>query len=148
MKLSSNKVILLVEDCPEDYEATMRAFKRSNLKNPIFRCKDGQEALDYLYHKNQFQDRDRFPKPCIILLDLNLPKVDGKEVLLKIKSDKEIKSIPVIVLTTSDDEIDIQKCYEYGANCYIQKPVDLLKFFDAIQKLSEYWFEVALLLKE
>jgi len=148
MKLPANKVILLVEDSPEDYEATMRAFKKSNLKNPIFRCKDGQEALDYLFNQNQFQDKNQFPRPCIILLDLNLPKVDGREVLQKVKSDPSLKTIPVIILTTSDDDIDIQKCYELGANSYIRKPVDLINFFESIQKLSEYWFEVVLLLKD
>lgn len=148
MQLTSDKIILIVEDSPEDYEATLRAFKRPNLINPLYHCVDGLEALDFLQHKNAYQDKAKYPRPHVILLDLNLPKMDGREVLRRIKEDPELKSIPVIVMTTSNDDLDIQKCYDIGANSYIHKPVDLQKFIEAIQKMVDYWFGIVVFPKE
>jgi CheY-like chemotaxis protein len=139
--------ILLVEDSPEDFETTERAFRRSGLKNPIFRCADGDEALDFLYRRGRYSDPDQAPRPGVILLDLNLPGTDGREVLSEIKNDPNLKQIPVIVLTTSKDERDIEVCYRCGANSYIQKPVDLDGFMKAIERLNDYWFEVVILPK-
>jgi CheY-like chemotaxis protein len=137
--------ILLVEDSPEDFETTERAFRRSGLKNPIFRCADGDEALDYLYRRGSYSDPLKAPRPGVILLDLNLPGTDGREVLSEIKNDPDLKQIPVIVLTTSKDDRDIEVCYRCGANSYIQKPVDLDGFMRAIERLNDYWFEVVIL---
>jgi CheY-like chemotaxis protein len=137
--------ILVVEDNPEDFEATRRAFDRSGLVNPLHRCVDGDDALDFLRHKGAHTDRIANPRPAVILLDLNLPGTDGREVLSEIKADRRLKDIPVIVLTTSSDERDIQACYAAGANSYIQKPVDLRGFVDAIRHLGEYWMEVVML---
>lgn len=139
--------ILLVEDSPEDFETTQRAFRRSGLKNPIYRCSDGDEALDFLFRRGRFSDPDKAPQPGVILLDLNLPGTDGREVLSEIKKDARLKQIPVIVLTTSKDERDIEGCYRCGANSYIQKPVDLDGFMKAIERLNDYWFEVVILPK-
>ncbi len=139
--------ILLVEDSPEDFETTERAFRRSGLKNPIYRCADGDEALDYLRRRGQYSDPDKAPRPGVILLDLNLPGTDGREVLSEIKNDPGLKQIPVIVLTTSKDERDIEVCYRCGANSYIQKPVDVDGFMKAIERLNDYWFEVVILPK-
>jgi CheY-like chemotaxis protein len=139
--------ILLVEDSPEDYEATLRAFRRSGLKNPIFRCEDGDSALDFLFRRGPFADPETSPRPGVILLDLNLPGTDGREVLTEIKKIDGLKQIPVIVLTTSSDERDINACYEAGANSYIQKPVDVDGFVKAIERLNGYWFEVVILPK-
>lgn len=136
--------ILLVEDSPEDFETTQRAFRRSGLKNPIFRCSDGDEALDFLHRKGDFADS---PRPGVILLDLNLPGTDGREVLADIKADPNLQQIPVIVLTTSSDDRDIDACYRAGASSYIQKPVDLEGFMKAIERLNDYWFEVVILPK-
>lgn len=136
--------ILLVEDSPEDFEATQRAFRRSGLKNPIVRCEDGEEALDYLYRRGRYTDAAR---PGVILLDLNLPGTDGRQVLTEIKKDDCLKQIPVVVLTTSADERDISACYRAGANSYIQKPVDIDGFVKAIERLNGYWFEVVILPK-
>ena len=141
----NDKLILIVEDSDDDFYATMRAFKKDgNLSNPIKRCEDGQEALSYL---NQPWGAEHL-KPAIILLDLNLPGIDGRQVLQEIKSNPRLINIPVIVLTTSNDTKDIESCYELGANTYIQKPVRLEAFFNAIQKLKEYWFQIAVLPKE
>ncbi|HEV7519056.1 MAG TPA: response regulator, partial [Thermoanaerobaculia bacterium] len=122
MRNTPNQPILLVEDSPEDYEATERAFRKSGLKNPIHRCTDGDEALDYLFRRGAYADPARSPRPGIVLLDLNLPGTDGREVLETVKADDSLKQIPVIVLTTSADERDVQACYLAGANSYIQKP--------------------------
>jgi CheY-like chemotaxis protein len=137
--------ILLIEDSPEDFETTERAFRRSGLKNPIYRCVDGDEALDFLYRRGRYAGTDEAPRPGVILLDLNLPGTDGREVLSEIKNDPQLKQIPVIVLTTSKDERDIEVCYRCGANSYIQKPVDLDGFMKAIERLNDYWFEVVIL---
>ena len=147
MPNTPNQPILLVEDSPEDYEATLRAFRRSGLKNPVVRCEDGEEALDYLYRRGAWTDPDRSPRPGVVLLDLNLPGTDGRQVLSEIKQTERLKDIPVVVLTTSSDERDIKACYQAGANSYIQKPVDIDGFVKAIERLNGYWFEVVILPK-
>ncbi|HEX9941488.1 MAG TPA: response regulator [Thermoanaerobaculia bacterium] len=140
--------ILLVEDSPEDFETTERAFRRSGLKNPIYRCADGEEALDFLHRRGRFADPSQAPCPGVILLDLNMPGTDGREVLAEIKTDPRLKKIPVIVLTTSSDGRDVEACYRAGANSYIQKPVDIEGFMKAIERLNDYWFEVVILPRE
>jgi two-component system, response regulator len=137
-------LVLLVEDSEEDYEATLRALRRSGLANPIARCVDGDDTLDYLYQRGAYSPLTA-PRPDVILLDLNLPGTDGREVLAEIKKSEQLKSIPVIVLTTSADERDVERCYQLGANSYIRKPVDLDGFLRAIQLMKEYWFEIVLL---
>ena len=134
------QTILIVEDSEDDYEATIRAFKRTNLKNPIRRAASGTEALSIL--------REGDAHPGLILLDLNMPGIDGRRILAIIKSDPFMRKIPVVVLTTSSDERDVEECYALGANTYIQKPVDLDGLFAAIHRLKEYWFEIALLPRE
>lgn len=137
--------ILMVEDSPEDFESTTRAFSKAGLANPIYHCEDGDDALDYLYQRGDYSNPASAPRPNMILLDLNLPGTDGREVLAEIKKDPKLSSIPVIVLTTSSDERDIEACYRAGANSYIQKPVDLEGFFRAIEILRDYWFEISIM---
>lgn len=137
--------ILLVEDSPEDFEATVRALRRAGLANPILRCEDGDQALDYLHRRGAYADPARSPRPGIILLDLNLPGTDGRQVLDEIKAAPDLRPIPVVVLTTSTDERDVERCYAAGANSYIKKPVDLEGFMRAIQRLTDFWFEVVIL---
>jgi CheY-like chemotaxis protein len=117
------------------------------LRNPIFRCSDGDEALDFLHRRGAYADPARSPRPGVILLDLNLPGTDGREVLAEIKADPSLKQIPVVVLTTSRDDRDVDACYRAGASSYIQKPVDLDGFIRAIERLNGYWFEVVILPK-
>ncbi len=139
--------ILLVEDSPEDREATMRALRRAGIANPIPCCGTGDEALDYLFQRGKYADPSPAPRPGVILLDLNLPGTDGREVLAEVKKADHLKMIPVIILTTSTDDRDIQGCYRMGANSYVKKPVDLEGFMQAIQRLKDYWFEVVILPK-
>ncbi len=143
-----SQTILIVEDNDDDYFVTVRAFKKAELGNPVQRCTNGDQALDYLFQRGEFAGADQAPRPGIILLDLNLPGTDGRQVLRTVKADASLKKIPVIVLTTSSARQDIERCYEYGANSYIQKPVDMAGFVNAVSQLKEYWFEVALLPKE
>ncbi len=146
--MNDRRTILMVEDSDDDFFAAIRAFKKAKMANPVQRCTNGEQALDYLYRRGEFAPPAEAPRPSIILLDLNLPGTDGREVLKIIKSDEHLKKIPVIVLTISEAKEDIEACYRHGANTYIQKPVDLLKFFEAIAQLEEYWFEVAILPKD
>ncbi len=139
--------ILLVEDSEDDYEATVRAFKRTNLYNPITWRSSGEEALQYLQHTGPFANEKDAERPGLILLDLNMPGMDGRHVLRKLKEDETLRSIPVVVLTTSSDERDIRNCYADGASTYIQKPVSFEGLIEAIKGLKEYWFEIAILPK-
>ncbi|MDB5385036.1 MAG: rcp1 [Planctomycetaceae bacterium] len=141
----SHLPILLVEDSPEDRLATLRAFKKAGLGNPIYTCVNGDDALDFLYQREGYTDPATAPRPCVILLDLNMPGTDGRDVLHQIKNDERLKTIPVIVLTTSGDVRDIESCYQSGANSYVTKPVDLPGFLLAIQRLKDWWFEVVIL---
>lgn len=131
--------ILLVEDNPDDVKLTLRALKKHNLANKVHVVIDGAEALDYIFTQNQYADRRIEDIPKVILLDLKLPKVSGLEVLEKIKTDERTKSIPVVVLTSSREEIDLIKSYELGANSYIVKPVQFDKFMSSIADLGLYW---------
>ena len=131
--------ILLVEDNPNDVELTLRALKKYNLANRIHVVKDGEEALDFMFAKGKYLHRDTRDLPKLILLDLKLPKIDGLEVLEKIKSTESLKSVPVIILTSSQEEKDIINSYKFGVNSYIVKPVEFKKFIDSVQEIGYYW---------
>ena len=132
-------VILLVEDDPAHAEIVLRNFKDFRLANRIMHVEDGQAALDYLYRKGEFSDPQTSPRPHIVLLDLRLPKVDGLEVLKQIKSDQDLHSIPVVILTTSEAETDRVKAYDCHANSYLVKPVDFIRFVDLMKAFGYYW---------
>ena len=131
--------ILLVEDNPHDVELTLRALKKRNLANTIHVVKDGAEALEYIFATGAYAGRNMNDTPKVILLDLKLPKVDGLEVLRRIKSDERTKTIPVVVLTSSREETDMIESYKLGVNSYIVKPVDFNNFSDAVSQLGLYW---------
>ena len=135
----NDKSILLVEDNPSDVELTKRAFKKSSVVNNLIVGNDGQEAIDYFFGTGQFEGRDTSIQPTVILLDIKLPKIDGITVLRRLKSDELTRKIPVVVLTTSSEDSDLEACYELGVNSYIRKPIDFTEFSDAIGKLGIYW---------
>ena len=134
-----DKIILLVEDNADDEALTIRALKKNNILNEVVVAKDGEEALDYLFGKGKYQGRDTSCMPEVILLDLNLPKISGHEVLARIRSEELTKFLPVVILTTSIEENDKIKSYENGANSYVKKPVDFDQFSHAIQQMGLYW---------
>lgn len=131
--------ILLVEDTRSDAEMTIRAIRKNNISNKIIHLKDGKEALDFLFGKGEYEDRDTNHKPKVILLDLKMPKVDGIEVLTQIRSNELTKGIPVVVLTSSNENPDIEKCYKLGVNSYIVKPIVIEDFVQKISNLGLYW---------
>jgi two-component system response regulator len=138
--------ILIVDDNIDDYDAAIRSFQAAHLDNPVHWCTTGQEALNFLRAEGKYAGHPPV-RPAIILLDLNMPGIDGRETLYLIKQDPSLKTIPVIILTTSSDERDIERCYEIGANTYIQKPVDFNGLVEAAARLKGYWFGIALLPK-
>ena len=134
--------ILIAEDDYDDRLLTQKALRKSHLLNNLNFVEDGICLMDYLYRKGDYVDADRFPFPDIILLDLNMPRMDGREALKLIKNDDHLKSIPVIVLTTSKEEEEVARSYKLGANSYITKPVDFAGFLRAMKVFSEYWVSI------
>jgi two-component system response regulator len=133
------QVILLVEDNPDDRDLALLAFEQSKIANEVVVAENGVEALDYVFGTGVYAGRDAAEAPQVVLLDLNLPKLDGLEVLKRIRSDGRTKRLPVVILTSSDEERDMVESYERGANSYIRKPVDFAQFIEAVQQLGLYW---------
>ena len=134
-----SSVIVLIEDNPDDEALTLRALKKNNIPNEVFVARDGVEALDYLFAEGSFKDSKRNMRPAVILLDLKLPKIDGLEVLKRIRADERTRFSPVVVLTSSSEEQDLFSSYSFGCNSYIRKPVDFDSFVKAIAHLGLYW---------
>ena len=135
----NTRVILLVEDNPNDELLTLRALKKNNILNEVVVARDGAEALDYLFCRGEYEDRNPDVLPQIVLLDLKLPKVSGLEVLQEIRANKHTKCLPVVILTSSNEQKDVLSGYELGANSYIRKPVDYSEFSEAVKQLGLYW---------
>jgi len=136
--------ILIVDDNPDDVELTRNAFKQSKLKVNLHTAEDGEEAVDFLHQKGAFAQA---PQPDLIFLDLNMPRKNGYEVLAEVKQDDKLKSIPIVVMTTSDAQTDIIKSYNLGCNCYATKPVDFKTFCNVIRQIEEFWLTVVKLPK-
>jgi two-component system response regulator len=134
-----NRIILLVEDNPDDEALTLRAFRKSNVANRVVVARDGVEALDYLFSTGSHAGRDPHDVPQLVLLDLKLPRIDGLEVLRRIRSDERTRLLPVVILTSSREQQDLLDGYGLGANSYVQKPVDFAKFLQAVEQLKLYW---------
>ena len=133
------KMILLVEDNADDEALTLRALKKNNIGNTVVVVRDGAEALDFLFCSGVYANRDPRDKPQVILLDLKLPKVDGLEVLRRIRADPSTRTLPVVILTSSKEEQDVVNSYLIGVNSYVRKPVDFIQFVEAIRQLGLYW---------
>jgi len=138
-RVMENKAILLVEDNADDEALTLRALKKNNIKNDVVVAHDGAEALEYLFGTGKFAGRNTDFIPQVVLLDLKLPKVDGLEVLRRLRADQRTKLLPVVILTSSTEEQDRIKGYDLGANSYVRKPVDFSQFIDAVRQLGLYW---------
>ncbi len=134
-----SKIILLAEDNPDDVKLTLRALKKSNILNEVVVAQDGVEAVDYLFGAGKYAGRDTKVLPQVVLLDLKMPRMDGLEVLQRVRADERTKLLPVVVLTTSSEDRDRVESYKLGANSYIRKPVDFDQFVDAVQNLGLYW---------
>ncbi|OKH52049.1 two-component system response regulator [Calothrix sp. HK-06] len=133
--------LLVVEDSNEDFRMLQRLMQRFEVKNPIYRCSDGDEVLNYLYHKGAYDNPRKAPRPSVILLDLNLPGVDGRYVLERIKQDITFRGIPIVVFTTSSNPEDIELCYQKGANGYLIKPMDYKELHNIMRAFVNYWLE-------
>ncbi len=131
--------ILLIEDNPNDAELTLRALKKNNVANKVHLITDGAEALEFFFAKGKYEGRDVTSTPKVVILDLKLPKVDGLEILKRVKADERLKVMPIVVLTSSKEECDVIESYKLGANSYIVKPVDFNKFAESIKDLGMYW---------
>lgn len=136
---TNNKVILLVEDDSADEALTLLAFRRNNIANEIVVARDGAEALDYMFGRGAYEGRDMRKTPVVVLLDLKLPKIDGLEVLRRLRADERTKLLPVVVLTSSNEEQDVIASYRLGANSFVRKPVDFDQFADSVRQLGLYW---------
>lgn len=132
-------VILFIEDDPAHAEITMRNFKKNRISNKVIHLWDGQQALDYLFRQGEYSDPEKSPLPHLILMDLRLPKVDGLEVLAKIRANESLKYIPTVILTTSEADVDISRAYDYNVNSYLVKPLDYDKFSNLIEAFGFYW---------
>lgn len=137
--------ILVVEDSDEDFEALSWAVRKLEITQPMIRCVDGEDALEYLFRRGRYADPGAAPRPALILLDLNLTVADGCEVLEQIKGDERLKTIPAVVWTTSNDPSDVNRCYRGGANSYLLKPVDMQTFLGELEALTRYWFDIVIL---
>jgi CheY-like chemotaxis protein len=138
-------VILMADDDPDDREMTRKALDKNRLANDLYEVTDGEELLDYLHHRGKYAPPALSPVPGLILLDLNMPKKDGREALAEIKADPLLRRIPVVVMTTSKAERDILKTYDLGSSSFISKPVTLAGLVDVVRVIGEYWFQIVLL---
>ncbi|MCG8572979.1 MAG: response regulator [Spirochaetes bacterium] len=137
--------VMIVDDCPEDCEVLEIAFHKYNFHQPLIFIDNGTDAIDYLKKEGKYKTKN-YPLPGMILLDLNLPGIDGRKILKMIKNDSVLKTIPVIIFTSSNEEKDIIKCYELGANSYIQKPIDINELYKIIKTIIDYWFSAVILI--
>ena len=141
MTIKLDEPVLIAEDSDEDFEALKRLMKRMAVQNPIYRCTDGDEVLDFIYQEGEYENSSSAPRPSIILLDLNLPGIDGRDILDRLKHDRNFKEIPIVVFTTSSNPRDIDLCYDMGANGYLIKPMDSDELKRTIKAFVDYWLE-------
>lgn len=137
--MSQQKVILLIEDNQQDELLTIRALRKNNIQNEVIVCRDGAEALEFFFGTGKYEGRDVRVQPQVVLLDLKLPKIDGLEVLRRVRQDPRTRRLPIVILTTSKEDQDVGSGYDLGANSYVRKPVDFNQFAEAVRNLGLYW---------
>ncbi|MEM8676447.1 MAG: response regulator [Cyanobacteria bacterium P01_G01_bin.67] len=133
--------LLIIEDSDEDFAALARIISKTKISNPVYRCKDGEEALEFLYHEGEYADQTLAPRPSLIVLDLNLPGTDGRELLAEIKQNAHLQTIPIVIFSTSSNPKDIDACYRYGISGYMVKPMDINRLNRLVETFLEYWFQ-------
>ena len=141
MKEKQQQPLLIIEDSDEDFTALTRMINKAKIPNPIYRCEDGESALDFLRHEGEYKDELLSPRPSLIVLDLNLPGTDGREVLAEFKSDHNLQTIPVVIFSTSSNPKDVNACYRQGVSGYIVKPMDTKHLNQLVQNFLDYWFK-------
>ncbi|MDJ0635361.1 MAG: response regulator [Xenococcaceae cyanobacterium MO_188.B29] len=145
MNENNQKPLLIIEDSDEDFTALTRMMNKAKIANPIYRCEDGEEALDFLYREGEYADESLSPRPSLIVLDLNLPGTDGREVLAELKQNQDLQTIPVVVFSTSSNPRDVDACYRHGVSGYIVKPMDTNRLNQLVKTFIEYWFNAVAL---
>ncbi|MEM7594491.1 MAG: response regulator [Cyanobacteria bacterium P01_A01_bin.83] len=140
MKKDQKHPLLVIEDSDEDFAALIRVISKAHIPNPVYRCEDGEEALDFLYRSGEYEDQFA-PRPSLIVLDLNLPGTDGREVLAAIKQDQDLQTIPVVIFSTSSNSKDVDACYRQGISGYIVKPMNINLLNRVVHNFLDYWFE-------
>ena len=141
MSQQETKPLLIIEDSDEDYATLVRTIAKAKVTNPVYRCEDGEEALDFLYRQGEYGDENFAPRPSLIILDLNLPGTDGREILAEIKQDASLKTIPIVIFSTSSNPKDIDACYRYGISGYMVKPMDINRLNQLVKTFLDYWFQ-------
>ena len=145
MKEKQQQPLLIIEDSDEDFTALTRMINKAKIPNPIYRCEDGEEALDFLYHEGEYENESLSPRPSLIVLDLNLPGTDGREVLAELKQNQDLQTIPVVVFSTSSNPRDVDACYRQGVSGYLVKPMNTNRLNQLVQTFIEYWFNAVAL---
>ena len=135
------KPLLIIEDSDEDFTALQRIIDKAQIGNPVYRCEDGEEALDFLFRQGEYEDQSLAPRPSLIILDLNLPGTDGREVLACLKQDENLQTIPVVIFSTSSNDKDINACYRHGISGYLVKPMSIKRLNKLVTNFLEYWFK-------
>ena len=141
MNQKNKPPLLIIEDSDEDFAALARMITKAQIPNPIYRCEDGEEALDFLYREGEYQDESLSPRPSLIVLDLNLPGTDGREILAQLKQDRNLHTIPVVIFSTSSNPKDVDACYRQGISGYIVKPMDTQRLNQLVQTFLDYWLK-------
>lgn len=141
MNETNKQSVLIIEDSDEDFTTLVRMISKANITNPVYRCEDGEEALDFLYQKGEYADETIAPRPSLILLDLNLPGTDGREVLATLKQNQDLQMIPVVIFSTSSNPKDVKACYSQGVSGYIVKPMNIERLNQLVTTFLEYWFQ-------
>jgi CheY-like chemotaxis protein len=141
MNQDNKQPLLVIEDSDEDFAALTRMINKAQISNPIYRCEDGEEALEFLYHTGEYEDESLAPRPSLIVLDLNLPGTDGREVLVELKQNQDLQTIPVVIFSTSSNPKDVDTCYRCGVSGYIVKPMNTDRLNQLVQTFLDYWFK-------